>query len=294
MNYNELLLDLPDGRTLQVATLGEASGATVLFHHGTPGSANLVQMLAPLAEDGSVFIVTTSRAGYGRSSRLEGRNVASVVSDSRAALDALGRSDYVVIGWSGGGPHALACAALDAPRCRAAWSLAGVVPSNLDFDWTEGMAPENVEEFALAREGGPEYEAQIAAYGEAFRAATKDDVVELFGGLLSDPDKAVFEPEERRVAFAESLHQAVELGSAGFYDDDKAMVTEWGFDPTTITVPVSVWYGDHDLMVPRTHGRWLVKNLPTATEHFFEGDGHVTLIINHCDELLAEIAAANA
>ena len=78
MNYNELLLDLPDGRTLQVATLGEPSGKTVLFHHGTPGSANLVKMLAPLAEDGTLFVVTTSRAGYGKSSRLKGRNVASV------------------------------------------------------------------------------------------------------------------------------------------------------------------------------------------------------------------------
>jgi pimeloyl-ACP methyl ester carboxylesterase len=294
MNYNELLLTLPDGRTLEVATLGEPSGATVLFHHGTPGSANLVKMLAPLVEDGSVFIVTTSRAGYGKSTRLEGRDVASVVSDSRCALDALGRGEYVVVGWSGGGPHALACAALDAPRCRAAWSLAGVVPTNLDFDWTEGMGPENVEEFALAKEGGPEYEAQIAAYGEAFAAATKDDVVALFGGLLSEPDKAVFEPEERREAFAASLHQGFEFGSDGYYDDDAAMMSEWGFDPTTITVPVSVWFGDHDLMVPQTHGRWLGKNLPTATTHFFEGDGHVSLIVNHLDELAAEIAAVHA
>ena len=134
MNYNEVLIDLPDGRTLEVGTLGEPTGQTVLFHHGTPGSVNLVRMLTPLAEDGRLFIVTTSRAGYGKSSRLEGRNVASVVRDARAALDSLGRSDYVVVGWSGGGPHALACAALDAPRCLAAWSLAGVVPTNMDSD----------------------------------------------------------------------------------------------------------------------------------------------------------------
>ena len=194
MNYNEVLIDLPDGRTLEVGTLGEPTGQTVLFHHGTPGSVNLVRMLAPLAEDGRLFIVTTSRAGYGKSSRLEGRNVASVVRDARAALDSLGRSDYVVVGWSGGGPHALACAALDAPRCLAAWSLAGVVPTNMDFDWTDGMGPENVEEFALAKAGGPEYEARMAKDGEAFATATKENIIELFGGLLSEPDKAVMEP----------------------------------------------------------------------------------------------------
>src|ERR1700691_241461 len=294
MNYNEFLLDLPDGRTLEVATLGEPSGATVLFHHGTPGSANLVKMLAPLAEDGGAFVVTTSRAGYGKSSRLEGRDVAAVVSDARAALDALGRGDYVVIGWSGGGPHALACAALDAPRCRAAWSLAGVVPTGLDFDWTEGMAQENIDEFALAVEGGPVYEASMATYGEAFATATKDNVVELFGGLLSDPDKAVFEPEAAREAFVESLHQGFESGWRGFFDDHQAMIKQWGFAPTTITVPVAVWFGDHDMMVPRTHGEWLVKSLPTATKYFFPGDGHVSLVVNHQDELSSQLKAADA
>src|SRR5665213_2574878 len=144
MNYNEVLIEMPDGRNLEVATLGEPSGHTVLFHHGTPGSTNLVKMFAPLADDGSLFVITTARAGYGKSSRLEGRDVAAVVGDARAALDSLGRSDYVAVGWSGGAPHALACAALDAPRCLAAWSLAGVVPTNVDFDWTAGMGPENL------------------------------------------------------------------------------------------------------------------------------------------------------
>jgi pimeloyl-ACP methyl ester carboxylesterase len=294
MNYKEIILNLPDGRTLEVGTLGEPSGRTVLFHHGTPGSANLVRMLSPLTEDGSLFVVTTSRAGYGKSTRLEGRDVASVVSDARAALDALGRGDYVAVGWSGGGPHALACAALDAPRCRAAWSLAGVVPNGLDFDWTDGMGPENVEEFALAQEGGPVYEAKMAAYGEDFATATTDNVVELFGGLLSEPDKAAFEPRERREAFVESLHQGFEFGWRGFFDDDQAMVKEWGFDPTTITVPVAVWFGDQDLMVPRTHGEWLTKNVPTATEYFFPGDGHVTLVLNHQVELASQLKAVDA
>jgi pimeloyl-ACP methyl ester carboxylesterase len=246
-------------------------------------------MLAPLADDGSLFIVTTSRAGYGKSSRLEGRDVAAVVSDARAALDSLGRSDYVVVGWSGGGPHALACAALDAPRCLAAWSLAGVVPTTMDFDWTDGMGPENVEEFALAKAGGPEYEARMAFYGDAFSTSTKDNIIELFGGLLSEPDKAVMEPESAREDFVASMHQGFEMGWRGFFDDDEAMMKEWGFDPTSIAVPVAVWFGQHDLMVPPTHGEWLVKNLPTATKSFFPDDGHVSLVVNHLDELSSAI-----
>jgi len=76
----------------------------------------------------------------------------------------------------------------------------------------------------------------------------------MFGGLLSEPDKAVLEPESAREEFAASMRQGFEFGWRGFYDDDQAIMKEWGFDPTTITVPVSVWFGDQDLMVPRTHG----------------------------------------
>jgi pimeloyl-ACP methyl ester carboxylesterase len=286
MDYREILVDTPDGRSLQVATLGDPSGRTVLFHHGTPGSVKQVKMFAPLVEGGDLFLVTTSRAGYGQSSRHEGRTVASVVNDARVALDATERDDYVVAGWSGGGPHALACAALDAPRCRAAWSIAGVVPTNLDFDWTEGMGPENVEEFALAKIGGPEYEARMAEYGDAFAVATTDDVVELFGELLkSEPDAAALEPEAIRDAFAASMRQGFESGWRGFYDDDRAFLKEWGFDPTTIEVPVAVWFGGHDRSVPRTHGEWLAGHLPTSSRHYFEGDGHVSLFTNHFDEL---------
>jgi pimeloyl-ACP methyl ester carboxylesterase len=294
MTYNEFLIDTPDGRVLQVATLGEPSGHTVFWHHGTPGSASQVMMFAPLVEVGNLFLVTISRAGYGPSSRLEGRDVAAVVGDADAALDAVGRGDYVVVGWSGGGPHALACAALDAPRCRAAWSIAGVVPTNLDFDWTEGMGPENVEEFALAKAGGPEYEARIATYGDAFKTVTGDVVVELFGGLFSEVDAAAMEVEARREQFAASLRQGFEFGWHGFYDDDQAVMKEWGFDPTTISIPVAVWYGDHDLMVPQTHGEWLVQNLPTASQHYHAGEGHVSLFTNHFDELAAAIEMSYA
>jgi pimeloyl-ACP methyl ester carboxylesterase len=131
-------------------------------------------------------------------------------------------------------------------------------------------------------------------YGDAFATATKDNVVELFGGLLSDPDKAVFETEATREDFAASLRQGFEFGWRGFFDDDQAMMKEWGFDPAAITVPVSVWFGDQDLMVPRTHGEWLVDNLPTASKHFFPGDGHVSMVSSHLDELFAAIDATYA
>jgi pimeloyl-ACP methyl ester carboxylesterase len=292
MSYLEQTVTTPDGRQLEVATLGDPSGLTVVFHHGTPGSLKLVKYFQKIADQSSLFFVTFSRAGYGLSDRLEGRSIASVVADVTTVLDSLGRTDYVAMGWSGGGPHALACAAIDAPRCIAAWSLAGVVPLDAGIDWTEGMGPENLEEFSLALEGGSEYEAHIMRDGERFATSTELNIVELFGGLLSPVDKSALAEYQARVVLADACAHAFAQGYFGFFDDDRAFFKAWGFDPTTIEVPVFVWFGDHDLMVPPTHGQWLVEHLPTAIKVHKPHEGHVSLLTNHEDELEGSLLRA--
>jgi pimeloyl-ACP methyl ester carboxylesterase len=294
MAYEERMVESPDGRVIQVGTVGDPTKPAVFFHHGTPGSASLVRMLEGIATQGDLFIITMSRAGYGMSSRQEGRDVAAAVPDTRTVLDALGVDSYAVVGWSGGGPHALACAALDAPRCSAAWSLAGVAPVTADFDWTDGMGPENLEEMELAKKGGPEYEAHMEMIGTALGDATADNVIELFGGLLSDPDKAVLAPLETRELFADSLRQGFENGWRGFFDDDRAMMSDWGFEPGAITVPVAVWFGDNDLMVPPAHGAWLLRTITTSRGHHYPGEGHLSIYANHFEELAADIKKAVA
>jgi pimeloyl-ACP methyl ester carboxylesterase len=292
MTYEERTVASPDGRVLEVATIGDSSRPAVFFHHGTPGSASLVRTIEELATKGDLFLVTMSRAGYGTSTRQEGRDVAAAVPDTRTVLDALGIDRYAVVGWSGGGPHALACAALDAPRCVAAWSLAGVAPFTADFDWTDGMGPENIEEMELAAKGGPEYEAHMEMIGTALGEATVDNVIDLFGGLLSEPDMATLEPHDARELFADSLRQGFVNGWRGFYDDDRAMMSDWGFEPGAITVPVSVWFGDNDLMVPPTHAQWLLRTITTSRGHHYPGEGHLSIIANHFDELASDIKEA--
>ncbi len=289
--YDERVIVGPSGRQLQVGTIGPNAGRTVVFHHGTPGTASLAAMFVDVVEEFGLYLVSVSRPGYGASTRNEGRVVASVVADVDAALDELGRDRYVSVGWSGGGPHAIACAALD-PRCTAAWSLAGVAPMDVDFDWTEGMGPENLEEFALARAGGPAYEAFMAQAASAFGAATPATVVSLFGGLLADVDQRALEPEATRALLAASMREAFRMGWRGFYDDDRAMFEPWGFDLGAIRVPVAIWYAGEDLMVPASHGRWLAEHVATASPTFYPADGHVSLVTEHVRELAAAIADA--
>ncbi|HUX03917.1 MAG TPA: alpha/beta fold hydrolase [Acidimicrobiales bacterium] len=289
MSLQRQLLTTPDGRVLEVASAGDPSGPTVVVHHGSPGTATILDVFAAAAARDGWFAIALTRPGYAASSRAEGRTISSVVGDVRVALDALGRVAYVAVGWSGGGPHSLACAALDAPRCVGAWSIAGVVPIDVDFDWTAGMAPENVEEFSLALEGGPQYQEHMVAAGAQFATATPENVIEIFGGLLSPVDREALADDRARAALARACADAFSTGWHGFFDDDRAFLSPWGFDVQDIAVPVAVWYGDQDNMVPPTHGAWLASHIPGAREVHLASEGHVSLVSRHLDRLSAEI-----
>src|SRR5438128_9476103 len=103
-------VELPDGRLLDCSVSGPADGLPLVFHHGTPGAGKRFRFLERAAHERGLRLLTTSRPGYGDSTRRPGREVADVVADTAAALDAIGAESCVVAGWSGGGPHALACA----------------------------------------------------------------------------------------------------------------------------------------------------------------------------------------
>lgn len=277
-------LQLADGRTLEFVTMGDPSGVTVVYHHGTPGSVHLAQGFAEQVAKHNLFLIGMSRAGYGNSTRHEGRKVADVVSDVRELMRHLGRGQYVAVGWSGGGPHALACAALD-PSCLHAISLAGVAPVVEDFDWTEGMGPENIEEFELARQGGPAYEAAMAHAVETFSAATAENVIELFGGLLSDIDKRSLASIESRETLARGIAMGLNTNAGGFMDDDQAFLSDWGFDIADIATPVTLFFGDNDLMVPARHGHYLGATIPNVTIRHLPAEGHVSLVLDHGDDI---------
>jgi pimeloyl-ACP methyl ester carboxylesterase len=291
MTFREEQIVLADGRTLEVATIGDPSGATVFFHHGTPGTTRTVKSLEGLVDLGDFFVVTTSRPGYGQSTRREGRSIASVIGDLDAALTYFEREEYVALGWSGGGPHALASAALD-PRCRAAVTLASVAPADVDFDWTEGMGPENVEEYALAQEGGPVYEELMAATGDLLGVATRDNIVDMIGGLLSEPDREALVDDGARELFVEGMRYGFVNGWRGYYDDNVAMMAPWGFDVSDIAVPVHLFYGDEDLMVPAPHGKWLAAHVAKATVTHHPEEGHLSIFMNHLDEVAAALAVS--
>ena len=144
-------IELADGRTLPVLVAGPPDGLTLLFHTGTPSGLVEAAPLFDIAAAAGFRCVLYARPGYGSSSPRPGRLVADAAKDVAAVIDALGVGRFVTAGWSGGGPHALATAALLGGRCAAAATIAGIAPYGATgLDWFAGMAQENIAEFEAA------------------------------------------------------------------------------------------------------------------------------------------------
>jgi len=251
-------------------------------------------MLEPVAEAAArhgLRFVTHSRPGYRGSSPQPGRTVADVATDVAALLDAVGADDFVTLGWSGGGPHALACAALLPDRCRAAAIVAGVAPYDADgLDWLDGMGEENLAEFGAAATGVEALNGFLAQASVGLKDVQPDDIIAAFGDLLSVVDQKALR-EGLAEYLAESCSGAVSRGYDGWRDDDLAFIADWGIDLAGIRVPVSIWQGDQDRMVPGDHGRWLGERVAGATTHLVPGEGHLSLMKN-IDAIITDLAQA--
>lgn len=271
-------LALADGRTLRVHDSGgAAAGLTVLWHHGSPQTGTLLEPLLTAAARCGIRLVSCARPAYGGSSPKPGRDVASVAADVAAAADALGIARFAAMGASGGGPHALACAALLPGRVVAVVTLAGIAPFNAaGLDWFAGMVP---------------------AGAAALRAAQRGRAARLAFEATAEFDPAIFTARDWAALETDWADLGADAGTAGregpdgLVDDDVAFVSPWGFAVEAVAVPTLVVQGDEDRVVPAAHGRWLAVHLPRAEFRLRPGDGHVsvlTAVPDALDWLLAQ------
>ena len=279
----------PDERTVEVLVGGDPAGVALLFHGGSPSAVAGWERLDDAARRADLRLVTYCRPGYGASTpRPRAGAYADDVAESVAVLDHLGIGEFLTAGWSGGGPRALACAALLPDRCRAAATIAGVAPYDAEgLDWFDGMAEENHEEYHAAEQGRDVYGAFLEEHALGVLSASADEVGEALGGLVTPVDLKALD-----ASFCDWMsrcfHHAGAQGVVGMRDDGLAAVAPWGFDLADVRVPVAVWQGREDAMVPFAHGEWLAKNVPGAEAHLFDDEGHLSLI-NRIDPILADL-----
>ncbi|MEV7279970.1 alpha/beta hydrolase [Streptomyces sp. NPDC093111] len=268
-----------DGRLLMAEEWGDPSGTPVLLLHGTPGT-RLGTLLPGLVDEHPEYrFLSYDRPGYGDSERAEGRRVADAAGDAVAVADAFGVERFAVVGRSGGGPHALACAALLPDRVRAAAVLVGLAPPDAaGLDWYAGMTPFNVYAYGLARAQLDGRDPGALARDLAARAhAIRRDPARLLddlGAELSPHDRRVVEDPRVRTVLLRTYEEALRVSHHGWLDDCLAFVRPWGFDVSAVAAPVLLWHGLDDAFSPVAHTRWLAEHIPSAEPVLVPDAGH--------------------
>jgi pimeloyl-ACP methyl ester carboxylesterase len=259
-------LELGDGRTLHMydTGAGDAGRLPVFYHHGTPNIGRPPEPLFPVSDRLGIRWVSHDRPGYGGSTPHPGRDVASAAADVASMADALGIGQFAVLGHSGGGPHALACAALLPERVLAAVSVSGPAPFGAaGLDWFAGFAAAGAAEARAAVEGRAALEQCLAS---------------------SEYDPEMFTPADHAALegawswFGSVVGPALDGDPDGMVDDLLASVAPWGFDPGQITAPVLILHGDQDRMVPSSHGQWIASHCRPAELRLRPGDGHISVL----------------
>jgi pimeloyl-ACP methyl ester carboxylesterase len=263
-----------DGRTLAFVERGAADGMPVLVCHGTPGSRLTRHPDPEMYERHGVRMVAYDRPGYGLSDPHQGRSVADAAADIAAIADELGFERFVVVGGSGGAPHALACGALLGDRVVRVGALVTPAPSDSpDFDFFTDLAEINVKEFGAALEGREAIEAHLQPYVDELHG-NPEAVVEEISSELPDRDRAILAREDVREVLIDSFVEAVRQGARGWADDDLAFAKPWGFDLEQVEVETRLWQGELDVLAPRSHGEYVARRLPNARFEVLEGGGH--------------------
>ena len=234
---------------------------TLLWHHGSPQTGELLEPLVSAATARGVRLLAYGRPSYGGSSPNRGRDVASAAGDVRQIVDALGVARFAVMGASGGGPHAVACAALLPDRVAGAVCLAGLAPLTDAFDWYAGMASDGGLRAAVeGRAARERYAASEVFDPTVFTAADWAALKGAWSSLGADAERAGA------------------AGPDGLIDDDVAFVTPWGFDVGQIVGPVLLVQGGQDRVVPPSHAEWLLRTCPSAELWLRPRDGHISVL----------------
>lgn len=263
-----------DGRRLTAEEYGDPDGTPVVLLHDTPGCRFPAVPPDIVKAHPHIRFISYDRPGYGDSDRLPGRRVADAARDVAELAGALGLDRFSVLGHSGGGPHALACAALLPSRVRRAAVLSSPAPPDArDLSWFDGMAHSSVEEFTLALTDPLAFAERLAARAADIRRDPAQLLVSLRDGL-SDSDRRIVADPATAEPLLRGYREALRESSYGWLDDDLALLSDWGFDPAAVVRPVLLWHGAEDTLAPVGHFKWLADRIPRVRPVLQPDAGH--------------------
>lgn len=271
---------------LTVAAADVAGGVPLLVHAGSPGSRVLYGPQVELAAEHGFRLLSYDRPGFGESPPRPGRRVAEAVGEARAIADALGFPSFATWGYSGGGPFALACAALLPERVSAACVIGSLGPYGAPgLDFAAGMSVDHQQDVELFFTDRAQARENFRAEALEMLAASSDPAT----WMMRWGDRAGTDAAHSQALadhLAALVRESARQGDEGWWDDWVAYLTPWGFDVREIRRPVQLWHGAQDAAAPVAHGRWLAERIPGVEAHILADDDHVSIEINHQREAL--------
>jgi pimeloyl-ACP methyl ester carboxylesterase len=309
----DVSIEVAGDRKLRVVDAGDPDGKPVFYLHGTPSSCVLDPRWVADASRQGIRLISYDRPGYGGSTPWVGRRVADAAVDVAAIADQLTLSRFAVWGISGGGPHALACAALLPSRCVGAAVLESpaspeIGPASRNTKVNKHVSCEplaTLQEQLAWKAAHRERDTNSIRANLALLDVLASRRRSLRRGIYRWLMPLYISRAEARALSREcaewtvsSMREGFRPGVEGGQDDEIAIYHQaWGFELSTIRVPVLLWHGEKDQFVSVREGRWLAARIPGVEARFTPEDGHVSLAEHRIPEvqrwLLTKFAGAS-
>jgi pimeloyl-ACP methyl ester carboxylesterase len=285
---DDLQLSLSDGRRLGYAEYGDPRGRPLVYLHGFPGSRLAGAVLDEAAHALGVRVLAPERPGLGLSSAQPGRTLLDAAHDLRALAEALGIGRFAVLGESGGGPYALACAHELGDRAGCVAVVGGLGPVSCPGA-TAGIALKERIGYAIASRA-PLLAARALSPVAAYARRWPRQFLRVTRWQLGEADRRVLDgPLGDLVAadFAEAFRQ----GSLGVAQDLALLFRPWPFDPGAIRAPVIFFHGAQDRTVAVAVARELARTVPGSQLRIHDQDGHFSLLARNALKILEGMTA---
>jgi pimeloyl-ACP methyl ester carboxylesterase len=278
---------LTEGRTLACLELGDPGGVPVLYFHGYPGSRLEVRLTAVTAGRLGLRMLAPDRPGFGESSFQPQRTLSNWPGDIVQLMDHLDLKHCAVVGVSGGGPYALACAARIPKRLDRVALVCALAP--LAGMWsTRGMLARNRLILALAAWSPLVARLMVGTAAYLIRRHPERLLMHMMASAHT-ADRGVLADADFQALILANTAEALRQGKTGVSWSLTLLARPWDFRLQDVLIPVRVWQGLADNIVPAAMARRLVNGLPQSDPHYLPGEGHLSLIVRHLGAVLHDL-----
>ncbi len=282
------VLFLSDGRALGFAQFGKPDGKPLIFFHGLGASRLTRHPDDSIAESLGVRLITVDRPGIGLSDPKPGRTLLDWPDDVAALADALGIGQFAVLGWSGGGAHALACAYKIPDRLSAVGVVSGGAPlagvPAADYLTPQWWGAARIVQIAP-------WAAQVFAWQQRRQAhRSLHQALEAIIARYSKTDRELLKDKQMCAMMLETTRELYRQGSRGLYDDMLVLARPWRFRLESILKEVYIWHGEEDTLLSPAFARYLAQAIPNSHATFYPGEGHC-LLLSHWQDLLTTLTS---